>query len=51
MSEFDFGGDENGDYLAGQLLVAMPGMRDPRFHRTVIYMCAHNADGPGFILK
>jgi putative transcriptional regulator len=23
----------------------MPTMRDPRFARTVIYMCAHNADG------
>ncbi|MFQ5765090.1 MAG: YqgE/AlgH family protein [Rhodospirillales bacterium] len=32
-------------YLAGQLLIAMPGMRDPRFEKTVIYMCAHNADG------
>ncbi|WP_316978162.1 YqgE/AlgH family protein [Shumkonia mesophila] len=32
-------------YLAGQLLVAMPGMMDPRFTKTVIYMCAHNADG------
>ncbi len=32
-------------YLAGQLLVAMPGMRDPRFSRSVVYMCAHNADG------
>ncbi len=32
-------------YLAGQLLVAMPGMMDPRFAKTVIYMCAHNADG------
>ncbi len=32
-------------YLAGQLLVAMPGMKDPRFARTVIYMCAHNAEG------
>lgn len=34
-----------GHYLAGQLLIAMPGMRDPRFQKTVIYMCAHNADG------
>jgi len=34
-----------GQYLAGQLLIAMPGMRDPRFQKTVIYMCAHNADG------
>lgn len=32
-------------YLTGQLLVAMPSMRDPRFTRSVIYMCAHNADG------
>jgi putative transcriptional regulator len=35
--------DDN--YLTGQLLIAMPNMRDPRFARTVIYMCAHNADG------
>jgi len=32
-------------YLTGQLLIAMPGMMDPRFQRTVIYVCAHNADG------
>lgn len=32
-------------YLTGQLLVAMPQMQDPRFERTVIYMCAHNEDG------
>ncbi len=32
-------------YLSGQLLIAMPGMKDPRFARTVIYMCAHSADG------
>ncbi len=31
--------------LVGQLLVAMPGMSDPRFARTVIYMCAHSAEG------
>jgi putative transcriptional regulator len=31
--------------LAGQLLIAMPGMPDPRFAKSVIYMCAHNADG------
>jgi putative transcriptional regulator len=31
-------------YLAGQFLVAMPGMMDPRFHRAVIYMCAHTAE-------
>lgn len=32
-------------YLDGQLLVAMPSMTDPRFHRAVIYMCAHSAEG------
>lgn len=32
-------------YLDGQILVAMPGMTDDRFTRTVIYMCAHSADG------
>ena len=37
--------DEIGDYLTGQLLIAMPSMRDPRFARSVIYVCAHNADG------
>ncbi|MCP5364854.1 MAG: YqgE/AlgH family protein [Hyphomicrobiales bacterium] len=35
----------NDAYLAGQLLVAMPGMQDPRFAKSVIYMCAHSADG------
>jgi putative transcriptional regulator len=37
--------DRNDSTLVGHLLVAMPGMRDPRFTRTVIYMCAHNHDG------
>jgi putative transcriptional regulator len=32
-------------YLDGQLLMAMPGMADKRFQRSVIYMCAHSADG------
>lgn len=32
-------------YLAGQLLVAMPAMSDPRFARTVIYVCAHSGVG------
>jgi putative transcriptional regulator len=32
-------------YLAGQLLVAMPQMQDPRFARTVVYLCAHSAEG------
>ena len=32
-------------YLDGQLLIAMPVMGDPRFERSVIYLCAHSADG------
>lgn len=32
-------------YLDGQLIIAMPSMSDPRFERSVIYMCAHSADG------
>jgi putative transcriptional regulator len=32
-------------FLDGQLLVAMPGMEDARFARSVIYLCAHSADG------
>eukprot|EP01026_Neomeris_dumetosa_P062773 TRINITY_DN59493_c0_g1_i1.p1 TRINITY_DN59493_c0_g1~~TRINITY_DN59493_c0_g1_i1.p1 ORF type:complete len:192 (-),score=18.56 TRINITY_DN59493_c0_g1_i1:188-763(-) len=35
----------HGGYLTGQLLIAMPTMMDPRFERTVIYMCLHNAEG------
>ncbi|MCL4767959.1 MAG: YqgE/AlgH family protein [Hyphomicrobiaceae bacterium] len=32
-------------YLEGQLLIAMPAMSDRRFARSVIYMCAHSAEG------
>ncbi|MCC8942284.1 YqgE/AlgH family protein [Bradyrhizobium sp. Arg68] len=32
-------------YLDGQLLIAMPVMSDPRFERSVIYMCAHSSEG------
>ena len=32
-------------YLTGQFLVAMPQMGDARFERTVIYLCAHTAEG------
>lgn len=32
-------------YLEGQLLIAMPTMTDPRFARSVIYMCAHSEEG------
>ena len=32
-------------FLSGQLLLAMPGMGDPRFERAVIAMCVHDQDG------
>ena len=38
------GRDDQG-YLDGQMLVAMPGMVDERFSRTVIYVCAHSPEG------
>ena len=31
--------------FVGQVLLAMPAMTDPRFERSVIYICAHNEDG------
>jgi len=38
--------------LAGELLVASPEMRDPRFGRTVIYMVSHDGSGAqGFIVN
>lgn len=39
-----FDEDDSG-YLTGQLLIAMPHMKDPRFERSVIYVCVHNAEG------
>ncbi|MEM0924042.1 MAG: YqgE/AlgH family protein [Pseudomonadota bacterium] len=38
-------GSTDAQFLEGQILIAMPGMRDPRFHRTLVYLCAHSADG------
>ena len=39
-------------YIFGQLLIAMPGMRDERFFKTVIYMCAHTEEGAmGLVLN
>jgi putative transcriptional regulator len=32
-------------YLAGQMLIAMPQMQDQRFSRTLVYLCAHTAEG------
>ena len=35
----------HGGFLDGQMLVAMPGMEDERFARSVIYLCAHSDEG------
>lgn len=32
-------------YLSGRLLLAMPGMGDPRFDHAVIALCVHDANG------
>lgn len=32
-------------FLDGQLLIAMPTMKDPRFERAVVYLCAHSGEG------
>ena len=43
MSGFAF--DNTPTWLNGQLLIAMPGMSDPRFGRTVLYICTHSSEG------
>jgi len=46
----DISQDES--YVTGQLLIAMPGMRDERFAKSVIYMCAHSEEGAmGLVLN
>jgi len=38
--------------LEGKFLVAMPGMGDSRFEKSVIYLCAHSGEGSmGFIIN
>lgn len=37
--------DTNDGFLLGKLLVALPGMPDPRFEKSVILMCAHSDQG------
>lgn len=33
------------EFLDGKMLIAMPSMQDERFSRTLIYVCAHSAEG------
>ncbi len=37
--------DEQSGFLEGKMLIAMPQMADPRFARTVLYLCAHSNEG------
>ena len=44
--------DMDGNYLVGKCLVAMPGLEDERFEKSVVYICAHNQDGAmGFVVN
>jgi putative transcriptional regulator len=36
---------DTGHDLTGQMLIAMPGMADPRFDHSVVLLCAHSIDG------
>ncbi|MEM1382049.1 MAG: YqgE/AlgH family protein [Pseudomonadota bacterium] len=39
-------------FLGGQILIAMPTMRDKRFRRSLVFLCAHSAEGAmGLILN
>lgn len=37
--------EDRAGFLEGKLLLAMPGMTDPRFERSVIYICSHSHEG------
>ena len=39
------GGGPRRGYFDGQMLIAMPTMRDERFARSLIYVCAHSSEG------
>jgi putative transcriptional regulator len=42
----------NMETLQGQFLIAMPNMGDTRFEKSVVYLCAHSADGAmGFVIN
>jgi putative transcriptional regulator len=50
FQSFPYGNES--PYLDGQVLVAMPGMMEETFARSVIYVCAHSAEGAmGIILN
>ncbi|HVZ91186.1 MAG TPA: YqgE/AlgH family protein [Rhizomicrobium sp.] len=44
--DLDRPGEESKEgFLLGKLLIALPGMPDPRFEKSVIFMCAHSEQG------
>lgn len=45
MLDTDDNFDPGAGYLNNQMLVAMPNIDDERFDKTVIFICAHSADG------
>lgn len=45
MGKQDLRSIEGENFLEGKLLIAMPGMTDPRFEKSVIFMCAHSVEG------
>lgn len=52
MTEREISAAEEPGWLTGQLLLAMPSLRDARFTQSVIFICAHNAHGAmGLILN
>ena len=44
--------DNDGQFLTGQILIAMPNMGDSRFKKAVILLCAHDENGAmGLVLN
>ncbi len=41
----DVSSTDDASFLDGQILIAMPGMSDPRFQKSLVYLCAHSSDG------
>ena len=45
MTHSDTQATPQGTDLTGRMLIAMPGMGDPRFAHAVVYLCAHSDEG------
>ena len=49
---FSSKGEVKGDWLTGQILIAMPAMLDPRFEKTIVLICSHGPEGAmGLVLN